>query len=121
MLWNGLDSAGNPQGYLHGKVSREDYAGIVYGTKVPELVYGGPALPPVSGSLRNDISYKAFTLSFNISYRFGITCGKVPLTTTSYFMPGTAIPIMQKDGSSPAMKKHTNVPSPIYPDDPLSG
>ncbi|MFA6082770.1 SusC/RagA family TonB-linked outer membrane protein [Mucilaginibacter sp.] len=67
----GLDPAtGDPQGYLSGKVSK-DYTAIINATTPDSLKFNGPARPTIFGSLRNAFSYKGFTLSANISYRFG--------------------------------------------------
>ncbi len=69
--WAGLDpSNGDPQGYLNGVVSK-DYAAIIANTPVKDLVYDGPTRPVVFGSLRNIVAFKQFSLSANISYRFG--------------------------------------------------
>ncbi len=69
--WAGLDPAtGDPQGYLpDGSVSK-DYAAFA-GLKPSDLIFNGPARPPVFGSFRNTFSYKNFSLSANITYRFG--------------------------------------------------
>ncbi|MCW3118935.1 MAG: SusC/RagA family TonB-linked outer membrane protein, partial [Chitinophagaceae bacterium] len=69
--WAGLDPLnGNPQGYLHGKLST-DYASILAQTPLDSMVYKGPAIPPLFGSWRNTFSFKNVSLSINISYQFG--------------------------------------------------
>ena len=69
--WAGLDPAtGDPQGYLKGNISK-DYNQIVQSTLVNELVYHGPARPPVFGAFRNTLEYKNVSVSINISYRLG--------------------------------------------------
>jgi TonB-linked SusC/RagA family outer membrane protein len=68
--WAGLDQAtGDPQGYLGSAVSK-NYSAIAAGS-VQDLVYNGPAKPPLFGALRNTFRYKQFSLSANISYAFG--------------------------------------------------
>lgn len=69
--WAGLDEQnGDPMGYLDGKISRE-WAKIITATTKDNIAYAGSARPTSFGSLRNTFSYGNFSLSFNISYRFG--------------------------------------------------
>lgn len=69
--WAGLDPLnGDPRGYLNGEVSK-NYTAIVNETALTELEYNGPARPTVFGGLNNTISFRKFTLGFNISYKFG--------------------------------------------------
>ncbi|MCH7408140.1 SusC/RagA family TonB-linked outer membrane protein [Belliella sp. DSM 111904] len=69
--WAGLDpDNGNPQGILDGEVST-DYLGITRDTGLEDLVYHGTARPNVFGALRNDFSWKGFSLSVNLTYRLG--------------------------------------------------
>lgn len=68
--WAGLDPAnGDPMGYRNGSTSK-DYANLV-NAPVDSLVYKGSARPTIFGSFRNDLSWKRFSLSFNITYKFG--------------------------------------------------
>ncbi|MEB2778614.1 SusC/RagA family TonB-linked outer membrane protein [Algoriphagus sp. D3-2-R+10] len=69
--WAGLNpDTGAPRGYLEGEPS-EDYAALVNGATLESITYHGPARPTTFGALRNTISWKGFSLSANISYRFG--------------------------------------------------
>jgi len=69
--WAGLDpKTGDPQAYLNGNISK-DYNAIIAGTKPENLVYNGPAKPPVFGAFRNTFEYARFSVSMNISYRLG--------------------------------------------------
>ncbi|MBN3581957.1 SusC/RagA family TonB-linked outer membrane protein [Algoriphagus aestuarii] len=69
--WAGLNpDTGAPKGILDGEVS-EDYAAIVNGASLESLRYHGPARPSTFGSFRNTFAFKGFSLSANISYRFG--------------------------------------------------
>lgn len=69
--WAGLEpETGDPQGYLEGQVSK-DYVRIITGKSPEELTYHGPARPVWFGAFRNHVSWKGFSLSANISYRFG--------------------------------------------------
>lgn len=69
--WAGLDPEnGNPQGYLNGEVSK-DYQKLVNPGSINELVYHGPGLPTYSGAFRNTFSWRQWSMSLNVSYRFG--------------------------------------------------
>lgn len=69
--WAGLDPLnGNPKGYLDG-VPSADVAAIVSTATPQSLTYHGSARPATYGSVRNTLSWKQLSLSFNISYRLG--------------------------------------------------
>lgn len=71
--WAGLDPRnGDPQGYLNGEVSK-NWEGIYefYETNPTSLHYNGPARPTIYGAMRNTFTFKQFSVSANLSYRFG--------------------------------------------------
>ena len=69
--WAGLDpQTGDPQGYLDGKISK-DYAQILASATADNIIYHGPARPTSYGAVRNTFTFKQFSISANISYRFG--------------------------------------------------
>jgi TonB-linked SusC/RagA family outer membrane protein len=69
--WEGLNpDTGAPVGLLDGEPS-ENYRNIISSSTLENINYHGPARPTVFGSLRNTLSYKGFSLSANISFRFG--------------------------------------------------
>jgi TonB-linked SusC/RagA family outer membrane protein len=69
--WEGLDPInGDPLGYYKGKQSK-DYNAIYNSSPLDSLIHNGPVQPVVFGALRNTLNYRNFTLSFNISYKFG--------------------------------------------------
>lgn len=116
--WAGLDSAGNPRGYLNGKVS-EDYPTITLNTKKEDLVYR-QALPVFFGFFINTFKWNKFDLTVNVSYRFGYYFMRPSLNYSSLFnngaWPGSSdyAKRWQKQGD----EKSTDVPSLIYPADP---
>lgn len=68
--WAGLDpDTGAPQGLLEGSVS-QDYNNLI---RVPEeeLIYHGSSRPTSFGAWRNQLDWKGWSLSANISYRLG--------------------------------------------------
>ncbi|SIT12050.1 SusC/RagA family TonB-linked outer membrane protein [Belliella pelovolcani] len=69
--WGGLDpQTGEPRGILDGEPST-NYNAIMAAATPENIVFHGSARPTHFGALRNNFSYKAFSLSFNISYRLG--------------------------------------------------
>lgn len=67
----GLDpQTGDPRGYVEGQPSI-DYQAILDKATPESIIYHGPARPTTFGSVRNTVSWKNISLSFNISYRLG--------------------------------------------------
>lgn len=115
--WAGLDTEGNPQGYIKGKLS-ENYSGIVNSTDENELVFSGSLVPTVFGALLNRFNWKQFSFSFNISYKFGYYLRRNSISYTSLF--GGSTPghkDFEKRWQKPGDENHTDVPSMIYPGD----
>ncbi|WEK33642.1 MAG: SusC/RagA family TonB-linked outer membrane protein [Candidatus Pseudobacter hemicellulosilyticus] len=114
--WAGLDPAnGDPQGYdAEGHLSK-DYFGLTFPMSIDEIVYSGPGRPVVYGGLRNTISYKQLSLSFNISYKLGyyFRRGTVnyPMMISSYQMHEDYLDRWQQPGD----ELKTTVPSFQYP------
>lgn len=68
--WAGLDpDTGDPQGYLDREVSK-DYWSIM-ASNAETIEYNGPAFPLVFGSLRNTITYRGLSFSFNLLFKGG--------------------------------------------------
>jgi hypothetical protein len=115
--WAGLDPAtGDPLGYLDGEPSN-DYAAIssIVNTPVEDLVYHGPALPPVFGALRNTVSYKGWSLSLNITYRFGYFFRRRSVYYSELFARYITHSDYEKRWQQQGDEAHTNVPSMVYP------
>jgi hypothetical protein len=69
--WGGLDpTTGDPLGILNGDKTNV-YSDIVNKTTNAELIYNGPANPPIIGAFRNDFHWNDFSLSVNITYKAG--------------------------------------------------
>lgn len=80
--WAGLNpDNGNPRGYLDGEPS-ENYFMVMNNTAPEDLVYHGPARPVHFGAFRNDLSWKGFSLSVNLSFRLGYYYRR---TSVNYF------------------------------------
>ncbi|SIO53269.1 SusC/RagA family TonB-linked outer membrane protein [Chitinophaga niabensis] len=114
--WAGLDpKTGDPQGMLNGQISK-DYNGIIRNASPDSLVYHGSATPTYFGSLRNDLAYKNFSLSFNIIYKLGYYFRR-PSANLNYLITLNAY--MNRDYAEswkqPGDELRTSVPSLSYP------
>lgn len=116
--WGGLDNAGNPQGFLDGKKSI-DYATIYSeanskGLESGSIQYIGPASPTVFGSLINTFSWKQFSLSLNISYRFGYYFRKSSIDYDALINSGIGNSDFEKRWQKPGDELVTGIPSLVY-------
>ncbi|HWB27606.1 MAG TPA: SusC/RagA family TonB-linked outer membrane protein [Chitinophagaceae bacterium] len=115
--WGGLDhTTGNPVGYVDGKQS-QDYASIVNTPNWDDLVVSGTTRPPVFGNWLHTVSYKAFSLSFNIGYRFGYVFRKTSVNYTALFNQWVGNSDFTRRWQQPGDEAHTDVPSMVYPAD----
>ncbi len=116
--WAGLDHEGNPQGYVDGKPST-DYDAIFKEAfakgSAGNMVYVGSAKPQYWGSLINQVSYKNFLLSFNISYQGGYYFFRNTTGYYTFFAKGLAYPDIMERWQNPGDETKTNVPSLQYP------
>ncbi|UBM58771.1 SusC/RagA family TonB-linked outer membrane protein [Marinilongibacter aquaticus] len=116
--WAGLEaSTGNPQGYLDGEVS-QDYAAILFGS--PEsLTFNGPAVPVLFGSLRNTLSLKGFSLSFNLIYKGGYYFRRSGLSYYNLYSLWQGHSDFADRWQKPGDEARTDVPSMAYPNSSL--
>lgn len=114
--WGGLDpSTGDPQGLLKGEISK-DYNGI-FQDSIQNQIFHGSSNPLYYGFLRNNLSWKGFTLSVNITGRFAYYFREpaLPLNYT-YTYAGTSYSAdYYRRWQKPGDEAFTNVPSMIYP------
>jgi TonB-linked SusC/RagA family outer membrane protein len=81
--WNGIDPAnGDPIGLING-VPSKDYAAILNNFNPDSLIYNGTARPTTFGSFRNDLTFKGFSVSFNITFKLGYVFRR-PSTPLNY-------------------------------------
>jgi TonB-linked SusC/RagA family outer membrane protein len=113
--WAGLDTAGNPLGYVNGKVSK-DYIAISQSLNLQDLVYSGPAVPTVFGSVRNNFSWKNLDLSFNITFKAGYYFRKNSLNYSNLFGGDYRQDDFEKRWMKKGDEATTIVPSLIYPE-----
>ncbi len=114
--WAGLNPEnGDPLGYVNNQKSN-DYNTILKNTNPDSLVYHGSGIPTVFGSFRNDLSFKGFSLSWNLIFKLGYYFRR---TSTNLNYTGVLNQGMHKDYSNrwqqPGDELHTQVPSLTYP------
>jgi len=114
--WAGLDTLGNPQGVLDGKPTT-DYGTLLYSAPAESLVYHGPATAPYFGSFRNTFSWKGFSASANITYRFGYYFLRPSLHYSALFQNREMHGDFSKRWQMPGDESRTTVPSLVYPAD----
>lgn len=115
--WAGLDSEGNPQGYLDGKPSK-DYNAIVSASKSPDsLVFSGQALPKYFGSFINSVSWKRLSLNFCLSYSLGYYIRKQSISYSALYANGSGHSDFSKRWQKVGDEFNTDVPSMVYPAD----
>ncbi len=115
--WAGLShDTGDPQGYVDGKVSTDYDAIFNGGTKLTDLDYNGPSVPPYFGALHNGFSWKNFELDINITYRFGYYFRKSSTNYSALFYGWYGNKDYADRWQKPGDEAHTNVPSFLYPD-----
>lgn len=113
--WAGLDpETGDPRGYVDGKVS-EDYYTMTVLEKRSDLVFNGRALPNIFGNLGNTFSWRRWSLTARIMYKFGFYFFKSALSYSSLYYSWTTTGDFEKRWQKPGDEKHTNVPSMVYP------
>ena len=115
--WAGLDPAtGDPMGFVEGKPSK-DYVAMIVNTDLSTLKYHGSATPRVFGSVRNTLTWKELSLSFNITYKMGYFFRRKSFynsdLTGVLIIPAHAD--YAKRWQKPGDEKNTNVPSFVYP------
>lgn len=120
--WGGLNNVGDPQGFLNGELST-DYLDMILdantkGLEGSSLEYMGPATPTTFGNIINDFSWKGFTLSFNISYKFGYYFWKSSLSYSSLYLNGEGDSEFSQRWQKPGDELHTTVPAMVYTDYP---
>ncbi|MBC9795866.1 SusC/RagA family TonB-linked outer membrane protein [Sinomicrobium weinanense] len=114
--WMGLDPEnGDPLGFLNEAVSK-DYEGIINNFEADSLVFNGSSMPQFHGAIRNDFSYKDFSLSVNVLFKGGYVFRRAS-TSLNYpdLIDGYANSDYVRRWQKPGDEKNTNVPSIVYP------
>lgn len=101
---------GEPLGYLNGEISNQ-WSKIMQNTTVQQLRYHGPARPTVYGSLKNNLDWKRFTLSANISYRLGYYFRRSSVNYTYLWQGSPSHGDYENRWMQPGDEKVTSIPS----------
>lgn len=116
--WGGLNSSGDPQGYVNGvlstdytAISREAYAKGTDGN----IVYKGSAVPQFFGSLINSFAWKQYSATVNIGYKMGYHLFKPTISYQSLIENGIGHADYEKRWQKPGDEYLTNIPSFSYP------
>jgi len=116
--WGGLDSYGNPQGYLNNELTT-DYTAINSSTFTDgfnggSFKYIGTSSPKYFGSIFNSFRYRKWQFNFNITYKLAYYLFKPSLSYTSLADYGIGYDYNKRWKKS-GDEKTTNVPSFIFP------
>lgn len=113
--WAGLDaSTGDPRGYL-GKTISTNYQAIFQDSFQNQVLHGS-TVPLYFGNVLNSFSWKGFSLSFNIVFRFDYYFRKPTINYYSLFTAwGNAHTDYYRRWQKPGDELFTNVPSMVYP------
>ncbi|WP_134089093.1 SusC/RagA family TonB-linked outer membrane protein [Olivibacter sp. XZL3] len=116
--FGGLDhETGDPVGFDSEGNRSVDYISLLYPQSANELVYNGSLLPQVFGGLRNDFTYKRFTLSVNITYRMNYVYRRNTIWYSMLLSPNTVVGhadyALRWQQSGDELK--TTVPALMYP------
>jgi TonB-linked SusC/RagA family outer membrane protein len=117
--WAGLDpTTGDPQGYL-GKIVSKDYQSISLDS-FQNQVYSGSSIPLYFGNILNSFSWKGFSLSFNIAFRFQYYLRKATVNYDIGFnsFSNTIHEDYYNRWQKPGDEMYTTVPSLTYPSNP---
>ncbi|WP_162850007.1 SusC/RagA family TonB-linked outer membrane protein [Sphingobacterium yanglingense] len=110
----GLDSEGDPVGYLNGEESK-DYLNIRLQSTKDDLRYFGTGIPVWNGSLRNEFSFGRFSLSFNIQTRLGFYFFRSSFNQQSFAQRRYGHKDYAERWQNPGDELFTNVPAIRYP------
>lgn len=115
--WAGLDPlTGDPQGLDANKQISKDYATITgSGTTINDLVYHGPGLPKIFGSLGNTLTWKYISFTARLTYKFGHYFRRPSINYVNLFSSLDGHSDYQKRWQNPGDEKLTSVPSMVYP------
>ncbi|MBA4260153.1 MAG: SusC/RagA family TonB-linked outer membrane protein [Chitinophaga sp.] len=112
----GIDqSNGDPIGILNGEPSK-NYTAILANTNPDSLQFHGSARPTFYGAIRQDFSYKNFSLSLNMTYKAGyfFRTNSIGLNYTDLITNRHHVDFPNR-WQKPGDEKISNIPSVVYP------
>lgn len=112
----GLDPQnGDPMGYLKGDISK-NYPQMI-ADSLQYLNFHGTALPPYYGSFNNSVTYKKFTVSMNLLFKWGHYFRRESIAYASLFNSWAGHGDFAKRWLKSGDEQITSVPSMSYPAD----
>ncbi len=113
--WAGLSNTGEPQGYKNGAISN-NHSGILTTDSIgATTVYNGSGTPTWFGSFRNELSWKGFRLSFNITYKLGYVFRAQTINYSNLLTSPIGHSDYSKRWKTAGDEAMTYVPAFIYP------
>jgi TonB-linked SusC/RagA family outer membrane protein len=113
--WAGLDpQTGDPRGYLNGSVST-NYTQLVRPASFDDLNISGTGRPPLYGNFLNTISWKDFSISANIAYRFHYLFRRPTIIYSDLFNLWMGNMDFTQRWQKPGDEAVTSIPSMTYP------
>ncbi|MBE8721916.1 SusC/RagA family TonB-linked outer membrane protein [Sphingobacterium pedocola] len=114
--WGGLDpQTGEPRGLLNGEPSK-DYRALRSQNVQPEdLVFHGSRRPLYWGGVRNNVNYKNFSLSANVSWKAGYYFRRESIDYSYVLNNGLAHSDYYRRWQKAGDEASTDVPAFIYP------
>lgn len=113
--FGGLDPQnGNPVGFLNKEKSTE-YTAILANANSDSLIYHGSSRPTSFGSILNTVTFRNFSFSFNILYKFGYFFRRPGLNLNEQSLLSLPNSDYKKRWQNPGDEAHTNIPSVVYP------
>jgi hypothetical protein len=116
--WGGLSNTGNPQGYVNGALSA-DYTAINKEASAKgidgNIVYKGAASPTYFGSLINSFTWRQFSATVNIGYKFGYYLFKPTISYQALIENGIGHGDYESRWQKPGDENSTNIPAFVYP------
>lgn len=110
----GLNASGRPVGLLNGNPST-DYSNIGSSTNRNDIRFHGSLVPQFFGSLRNTVSYRNLSFSFNIIYKMDYYFRRPSVDYSVLFNGGYLMPDFDKRWQKAGDELITNVPGiPAY-------
>ena len=112
----GLDPlTGQPRGYINKDIS-EDYNALTgTDTRISDLLYNGPVFPTAYGNIINTFSYKGFSVSVNLIFKFGDYFRRQSVSYSNLYSYWIANSDLSLRWKQPGDELKTNVPAMVYP------
>lgn len=113
--WGGLDpQTGDPLGFVAGDKSK-NYSQIVNTPSWDELVISGTARPPFFGNLLQTFTWRGWSASVNVGFKWGYHFRRTGLNYSGLFSGWNGHREFSDRWQQPGDEAFTNVPSMIYP------